>query len=145
VRTGPEPLVHVQRVIGAPIEEVFDALTDPAAMAEWFSPEGHARVEAEPHVGGRFMVVMVGRDVEIEHRGTFLEIDPPRRLVFTWSSRFTDGRDSQVAIDLTPTGDGTRLSLVHRLLTAEQAASHAGGWTRILDRLADRVAAHSTP
>jgi uncharacterized protein YndB with AHSA1/START domain len=87
-------------------------------------------------VGGALCVVMVGEDMRIEHRGEYLEIDPPRRLVFTWESVYTGGA-SLVTVTFDPdASDATRVVIVHSRLAPDAAASHAGGWTAILDRLA---------
>ena len=70
--------------------------------------------------------------------GTFQEIEPGKRIVFTWG--WESGMDlapgaSTVTITLEPDADGTSLRLVHEGLTAEQAAAHAEGWNHYLDRL----------
>jgi uncharacterized protein YndB with AHSA1/START domain len=75
----------------------------------------------------------------IEHHGEFVEIDRPRRLVFTWESMYTGGT-SLVTVTLEPEGpDETRVVVVHSRLTPDAAASHAGGWTGILERLAEQL------
>ena len=56
--TGNEEPIRLERLLSAPVEDVFDAMTDPARMADWFSPIGRAEVEADPVVGGRLHVVM---------------------------------------------------------------------------------------
>src|SRR5205814_1658836 len=71
-------------------------------------------------------------------RGEFVEVDKPRRLVFTWG---WDGNEalppglSTVEAELRPEGSGTSLRFVHRDLSPEQAASHAKGWDHYLERL----------
>ena len=90
---------------------------------------------------------MVGADREIEHVGEFLEVEPPHRLSFTWSSPYTGDRPSLVSIDLAATDGGTDLILRHGRLPAGAAASHRGGWGSMLERLAgllgsDEVESH---
>jgi len=71
--------------------------------------------------------------------GTCTEIEPGRRLVFTWGwEKSEDLRPgaSTVTITLEPEAGGTRVRLVHDGLTAEQAASHSEGWQHYMDRLA---------
>jgi uncharacterized protein YndB with AHSA1/START domain len=92
-------------------------------------------VANDPQPGGRFRVVMLGENTEIEHVGQYLELDPGRRLRFTWRSPYTGG-DSVVTVELEPARDGTRLTLVHDGLPDEHRRSHAGGWGQILDLLA---------
>jgi uncharacterized protein YndB with AHSA1/START domain len=77
-------------------------------------------------------------------RGEFVEVDPPRRVVFTWgwdrSERPVPPGSSTVEVVLEPAGDGTRLTLRHSgLPDEEQVAQHGHGWEHYLERL--RVAA----
>jgi uncharacterized protein YndB with AHSA1/START domain len=101
----------------------------------------HAVLEPEP--GGQFTVDINGVPV----RGRYLVVDPPHRLVLTWghagSDAFPPG-STTVEITLTPSEDGTLLSVEHRDLPAEQAPRHAIGWPHFLDRLVT-VAAGRNP
>lgn len=137
--TGNGEPIRLERLLSAPVEDVFDAMTDPARMADWFSAVGHAEVETDPVVGGRLQVVMVDGDVRIEHQGEFLEVRRPSRLVFTWRSRYTDDRATVVTVELSDEGGKTRLVLEHDGLSRDARASHEGGWSAILDRLSTAV------
>ncbi len=70
--------------------------------------------------------------------GTFTEVEPGRRVVFTWgwegSAEVPPGA-STVTITLEPAAGGTMVHLVHEGLTGEQEASHAAGWNHYLGRL----------
>lgn len=134
--TAPAPRVRLERMLPSPIEDVFAAWTDPQAMAQWLSPTGRAEVEADVRVGGRLRVVMVGDGRRIEHTGEYREVDPPRRLVFSWISPYTGGEPSLVTVRLTAESDTeTHLVLVHEHLPADAVESHGGGWSGILDNL----------
>jgi uncharacterized protein YndB with AHSA1/START domain len=139
--TDASEVIRLERLLPAPIDEVFDALTDATRMADWFSPVGRAEVEAEPAVGGRLRVVMIDEHVRLEHDGEFLEVRRPTRLSFTWRSRFTGDRPTVVTVDLSDEEGKTRLVLRHDRLPPDERASHAGGWGAILDRLSASVAA----
>ena len=128
--------IEIRRLLPAPPERVFAAWTDASWLARWMSPTGHARVDADPRPGGRLNVVMVGDGREIEHVGEFLDVEPPHRLSFTWSSPYTGSQPSLVTVDLVPAGDGTELRLCHERLRPGAAASHRGGWGSMLERLA---------
>lgn len=133
-------VVRVDRRIPASPDAVFRAWTEPERMGRWLSPMGHAEAEADVRVGGSFTIVMVGDGQRIEHTGEYLEVDPPRRLVFTWASPYTGPGRTVVTVTLEPDGDGTNLTLVHEGLSAEAADSHAGGWETITARLEDHLA-----
>jgi len=127
--------VRLERSFEAPPERVYDAWLDPAVLATWMSPVGHAVVSVDARPGGRFRIVMVGEGRELEHVGRYRELVPGRRLVFTWRSPFTGG-DSVVTVELGRSNRGTALTLVHEHLPADQVLPHTGGWVAMLDRLA---------
>jgi uncharacterized protein YndB with AHSA1/START domain len=131
--------VELRRVLPVSPDEVFAAWTDPELMSQWLSPVGHAEVEVDLRVGGRFRLVMVGEDRRIEHTGEYLEIIPPSRLAFTWVSPYTGPEPTVVTIELQAAADGTELLLTHERLPRDQVEPYAGGWGRILDRLAEEV------
>jgi uncharacterized protein YndB with AHSA1/START domain len=70
-----------------------------------------------------------------------VEIEPPRRLVFTWgwepgSGSAVSPGSTTVEFELIPDGAGTTLRFTHRgLKSAEAAESHAHGWDHYLARL----------
>jgi uncharacterized protein YndB with AHSA1/START domain len=131
------PVVRLERLLAASRERVYAAWIEPALLGKWMAPRGHAEVSLDPRVGGALHVVMADAGVRIEHHGEFLELDPPRRLRFTWMSPYTGSEPSVVTVELSAEGDRTRLVLLHERLPADTAASHAGGWSAIVDRLAD--------
>jgi uncharacterized protein YndB with AHSA1/START domain len=136
---GPDA-VEIHRRLPAPVGEVFQWWTDPERLREWMSPVGTVEAEVDLRVGGKIRIVMRGDGMEIEHLGTYLKIEPPRRLVFTWTSPYTGPRPSIVTLELEPDGVGaTRLHLVHQQLPKAATASHRGGWGAMLDRLGDRL------
>jgi uncharacterized protein YndB with AHSA1/START domain len=97
-----------EEVLPHPVEAVWGALTDAAAISEWLM----ATTDFRPQVGARFRM-QTGRlsadgwvDAEV------LELDPPRRMVWAWS--VNDGRPpTTVTFELASEADGTRLTLTH--------------------------------
>lgn len=137
--TGPG-VIEMRRSLPAPIAEVFRWWTDPELLQQWMSPMGTVDAEIDLRVGGALRIVMRGGGTVIEHLGQFVEIEPPRRLVFTWESPYTGGKPSLVSVELEPEGDrGTRLRLVHAELPEPAAESHRGGWGGMIDRLARQL------
>src|SRR5216683_7976116 len=136
-------VVKVTRRIGAEPNEVFDAWLDPDGMRVWMCP-GDARfvaAEVEPRVGGRFRIVMGREPGGVEHTGEYRELHRGRRLVFTWISENTFGRETLVTIELRPIGDETEVTLTHEgLPNEEQRKGHEGGWRSIVDKLALAIA-----
>ena len=75
------------REFGAPIELVFDVLTKPEHVSNWFAPFTDQVTECsiDLRVGGNYHYVMVTDDgTECSFRGTYLEVEPPTRTVATW-------------------------------------------------------------
>jgi uncharacterized protein YndB with AHSA1/START domain len=84
----PSELVIVTtREFEAPIELVFDVLTEPEHVRHWFAPfEDEMTVcSMDLRVGGDYHMVFVTPDrKECSFRGTYLEVEPPARIVQTW-------------------------------------------------------------
>jgi uncharacterized protein YndB with AHSA1/START domain len=75
-----------------------------------------------------------------EVSGTYVEVDRPRKLVFTWNGPLTNNVNTLVTVELYPRGDETDLVLTHeRLPTPAIVEGHTRGWGHILDHLADAV------
>ncbi|WP_426997770.1 TIGR03086 family metal-binding protein [Pseudarthrobacter sp. N5] len=112
-------------------DEAFALITEPERLRRWQTVA--ARVDLR--IGGEYRwTVTPGHHAT----GTFQEIEPGKRVVFTWG--WESGMDlapgaSTVTITLEPDAEGTSLRLVHDGLTAEQATAHAEGWNHYLGRL----------
>src|SRR4051812_12229972 len=114
-------------------EKVFDAWLDPKVAGRFLfaTPGGEMiRAETDPRVGGRF--VFVDRRPEhgdVEHVGEYLEIDRPRRLVFTFAVPQYDPGDTTVTLDFRPDGDGCVVTLNHAGVLEEWVKQTVQGWT----------------
>src|SRR5262245_53976208 len=105
MKASPHKLV-IKRILSAPRERVFSALTDPAKMAKWFigMETGQAKVTSDFRVGGKYSVEMSNTEEKCVPCGEYLEIVPPEKLSFTWS---VDGKvkNSKVTIELFAKGN----------------------------------------
>ena len=139
-RPTDDTTLMIRRSYDTDAATLFRALTDPEALKEWFGP-GAAKVHhasSDLRVGGKWAIEMTGDNCE-EHNisGEYIEIDAPRKVVFTWAWRSTPDRVSQVTFALSPAGEGrTTLTLTHeRLHNAEIRDKHVFGWNGSLDKL----------
>jgi uncharacterized protein YndB with AHSA1/START domain len=137
--TDVKPSLTLERRLNAAPAKVFSAWTDPKKIGRWFCPVACEPVlaESDARVGGRYRIVVRAQSGE-EHdvSGTFREIVPNRKLVFTWAWRTTPERESLVTVELAPDGDGTMLTLTHDRFFDEAARDrHRSGWRPLLDRL----------
>jgi uncharacterized protein YndB with AHSA1/START domain len=139
----PGPVVQIRRRVQAGAEEIFDLWTKPELMVRWMSPYPgavHCKASCDPRPGGAFSLVMTSEESRREVSGTYLEVDRPRKLVFTWSGPLTNNVNTLVTVELIPRGDETDLVLTHeRLPTPAICEGHTKGWGNILDHLGDVV------
>jgi uncharacterized protein YndB with AHSA1/START domain len=133
--------VQIRRRVQATAEEIFDLWTKPELMVQWMSPFPGAvdcKASADLRPGGAFSLFMASADASREVSGTYVQIDPPRKLVFTWAGPLTNHVNTLVTLELTPQGDETDLVLTHeRLPTQAIVEGHTRGWGHILDHLAE--------
>jgi uncharacterized protein YndB with AHSA1/START domain len=127
--------------IAASPETVWEFFVDPEKLVRWKG----MKADLDPRPGGiYFCEVIPGHTA----RGEYVELDKPRRVVFTWGWDNEEGvppGSSTIEVELTPEGEGTSLHFVHRdLPTTESAESHAHGWDHYLPRL-EIVAAGGDP
>jgi len=122
-------------------EQVWRALTDSAALAEWMFPNDFA-----PRVGHHFTFQVppnpkAGFDGLVV-RCEVLECEPPSRLAFSWSAAGLEG--TRVSFRLEPDGEGTRVLIEHSgfdVSWPDQAVRGAEfGWTKMLGQLPAVVA-----
>jgi uncharacterized protein YndB with AHSA1/START domain len=128
--------VVVTRWIAASPPTVFAFFTDSERWAAWQGVGG----TVDARVGGQLRVIMPDAAAA---SGQFIEVVPPRRIVFTWGWEGNEipvpPRSSTVMIELEPADNGTLLRLTHSGLPADVGELHRKGWERYLDRLARRA------
>lgn len=128
---------RMTRRFDASPERVFDAWLDPDKAGRFLfaTPEGEmVRVEIDARVGGRYSIVDRRDGEDVEHTGEYLEIDRPRRLVFTLQVPLYSEEADRVTIEVAPAEGGSELTLIHEV-SPEWADQVEGGWTLILDGL----------
>jgi uncharacterized protein YndB with AHSA1/START domain len=136
----PDEVLEFERTFDAPLALVWKLWKDPEHMVRWHGPEGYWLTECsiDFRVGGRWARCM-SRAADHAHRiwGEYLEIDEPRRLVFTYINDF-DEHETVVSLDFAEV-DGKTLMHFRQapFLTVEERDSHGWGWMSGLDLLAD--------
>src|SRR5204862_4270471 len=111
----------VCRIAFQPAESMVDLLDSP------FGPAQEQAVAQLPPGGGRVM------------SGRFVEVDPPRRVAFTWGWEHdlyaVPPQSTEVEVSLVPGDDITIVRLVHRRLPDAAATTlHRAGWAHYLAR-----------
>jgi uncharacterized protein YndB with AHSA1/START domain len=121
---------------------VFRAWIEPEALEHWFRPKGMSVSvsKLEARVGGSFRFDLENGSSIV---GTYLQIVPPEKLVFTWSGGATQDKETVVTLDFLDQGPVTEVVLTHeRLSTPELRALFGSGWQPLLDALAEVLSTH---
>jgi|RhiMethySRZTD1v2_1073278.scaffolds.fasta_scaffold26158_2 uncharacterized protein YndB with AHSA1/START domain len=122
--------------IEAPPERVYRALAS-EEVVKWWGAEGLYQTTewtGEVKPGGKWRAAGQGADGKpFSVGGEYLETDPPRKLVYTWSPDWDPGKPTVVTYRLEAIEGGTRVTLRHTGFTSQQScAGHADGWMRVL-------------
>ena len=141
MQTDPDS-IRSSLYIDAPPETVFRALTDAKQLLQWWGSETSYRstdwtVDVRP--GGRWRSKgsnVAGRPFLVE--GEYVEVEPPRRLSYTWKPSWVDVPATLVVWELAPEGRGTRVVTVHSGFTGHPRAleDHRSGWPSVIGWLA---------
>jgi len=142
-----DDLVRLIRIIDAPREEVFRAWTEPDQIRQWWGPGEFTCPEAEVDLrpGGSYRLAMqpTAGDALIVG-GTYREVEPPVRLVYTWrweTGPAADGSESLVTVEFHARGGQTELILTHtEFPDSHGAAPYQMGWEGGLDKFKALVA-----
>lgn len=132
--TPDNDVVVVEIFISAQRERIFQALTDPAQAAQWWGRKDQYyfnQFTMDVRPGGKWSASGGSAKLgELNIRGEFLEIDPPRRLAYTWNSSWMPV-ETQVLWELETQQNGTLVKLTHSGFAgdAQQAQGHSDGWS----------------
>jgi uncharacterized protein YndB with AHSA1/START domain len=122
-----------------PAERVFDAWLDPAKVRSWAARPVAGmrfidvrRIEIDPRVGGKFTFSDMREEGEAVHWGHYLEIDRPRKLVFTWFTSDEEEQENNSVVTLTieALANGCRTTMLHSMdeRWAEYVEQTAEAW-----------------
>jgi uncharacterized protein YndB with AHSA1/START domain len=143
-------VVRVTRTLRAAPQDVYDAWTQADRLQEWLCPGPGFVSEAtcDPVVGGRYRIVKVLTGGVDEVTGEYLIVEPPHRLVFTWTAGSTDGQPTRVTVTLGATrangatgaesggGPWTEMTILHeRLPTRRVHTGASAAWADLAEKL----------
>ncbi|MGZ4725097.1 MAG: SRPBCC family protein [Ilumatobacteraceae bacterium] len=128
---GEPPVIEQTTRIAAAPETVWKFWTEPALMCQWLG----VRAEVVAELGGIFRVTMGDGPVM---RGQFVEVDPPRRLIFTFGweqnphgEQLSPG-STRVEVRLVPDDGDTIVTLRHWGVPDDAADDHREGWRYLI-------------
>jgi len=148
---GSEMHLRVRRVFAAPREKVYRAWVERAGLEQWMCRDVATHrvkyLELEVKTGGRYVMEVTDTATGEVYlgQGTFRQVSPPEKLVFTWAwkKRQSDGSDvslepeTQVTVEFWERGSSTEVLLTHEFFKTEKAAKATEeGWKGCFDALA---------
>lgn len=142
--------VRIARTLAARRERVFQAWIDPQAIRDWFIEPDDAQWTGEPQVdartGGTYHFSGVSRGKPWSIHGTYREVTPPERLVFTWEWEDHPepgmSGDTLVTVELFDRNGQTELVLTQERFPSEASREeHREGWEGCLASMDRRLQA----
>jgi uncharacterized protein YndB with AHSA1/START domain len=134
-RRGETSVVEYEVRVEAQPETVFPFFTDPEKMVRWIG----IGATLDPRPGGVFSL---NTGAEYFLAGTYVAVEPPRRIAFTWGyANFPEepnpmpAGSTTVEVELVPDGDATIVRLTHEVPSALDDF-HTMGWEHYFNRLA---------
>jgi uncharacterized protein YndB with AHSA1/START domain len=126
----------IERTFNAPVEKIWNAITDKNEMKQWYFD----LVEFKPEAGFRFQFNGHGKDGHKEylHLCEVSEVVKQKKLTYRWRYDGYEG-NSFVSFELFAEGNKTKLKLTHIGLETFPAANpdfakenFIDGWTQII-------------
>ena len=125
--------------IAASAERIFDALTTPEQLVEWWGdPKVYVceRWDVDLRSGGRYRCVGKSADGSaFTLEGEYLEVDRPRKLVYSWKPSWEEMEPATiVTIEIETTAAGAHLRMTHSGFAgyADARERHSQGWPLVL-------------
>jgi uncharacterized protein YndB with AHSA1/START domain len=146
--TTTQPLIlKVSHLIKASRERIFAAWTSPKEIVKWMTPDPTQCLSAaiDLRVGGKYLIQLKSdNSEETKVHGIYKEINPPSRLVFTWTGMnclpAMEGMNTEVTVDLIEQAGGTLVQITHVGFPDEEVRDrHVHGWEGSLVNLAKVV------
>lgn len=137
--------------IAAPAERVFSALTNGAEVVKWWGQDGVYWTEqwVMPLEAGKSWRAS-GKNADgtpFSVEGEIVEVDAPRKLVWTWRAAWDGGNETRITYRLEPIEGGTRVIVRHEGFAdrVDSCRGHGEGWERVLGWMSGHVGAGSAP
>ena len=147
----PDRMLRMTRRFNAAPERVFDAWISPATVRKWLfaSPADETYTATiDARVGGAYTITARREGVDYTASGQYLEIDRPRRVVFTFEMRQFSPNTDRITVELAPDGTGCTMLFTQEgidiaqelALTAGQVSGSEIGWSNMFEALAQQLA-----
>jgi uncharacterized protein YndB with AHSA1/START domain len=131
--------LRLQRHFDSSPERVFDAWVNPETVRKWLftTPASEKNTtEVDARVGGKWSIVDRRDGVDYRALGEYVEIDRPRRLVFTFGMPQFSSEFARVIVEIAPEGNGSLLTVIHESLPSSHVRETERGWSDMFTALA---------
>ena len=127
--------IRVACRLGLSPERLFEAWLAPGTACKWLfasasRPLAHAEIDAR--IAGGFRFIEADHGDAIEHTGKYIEIERPRRLVFTLHAGRHLPVATRVIVEIVPVGRHSHVTVIHENLPVEEANRMECRWTGML-------------
>jgi uncharacterized protein YndB with AHSA1/START domain len=142
----PQTSLQIKRTVSAPRERVYQAWTDAKQFALWFHPTTDYTTmvtQMDLRAAGAYRVEMHHKGGYVHTLwGTYKEVKPPEKLVFTWRWQREDAPpETLVTVEFHDLGPSTEICITHSNFTNDEDRNkHNEGWTGCLGQLAKYLA-----
>jgi uncharacterized protein YndB with AHSA1/START domain len=130
-----ENAIHIRRTFSAPRPEVYRAWTEAEKLSRWLgrpNPQYACRVlEQDLRVGGKYRIEVTSPEGQLYLLyGTYKEVRPEEKLVFTWAWETDPGfGETLVTVEFRDLGSSTEVALTHEFFASKEALEgHSAGW-----------------
>ena len=133
----------VTRTLNAPAHLVFEAWTKAELFQRWWVPKSYGlnlvRCDMDVRVGGEYRLAFLHEGAEMEFFGTYVEVTPPSRLV--WTNDEGDAGQTITTVTFEEVDGKTRLT-VHDLYPSAEAADNGAiaAMPEVLEQLEEFLA-----
>lgn len=122
----------------APAAAVWQAWTDPRRLG-WFGSDPAGTVieaQADARRGGSYRVTFENSNgSRYTAQGTYLIVEPHRRLEFTWTWAGLEHHTERVRVALSPEGTGTVMVFEHLDIDPNTSHGYLEGWKTTFEKL----------
>lgn len=135
----PGKTLHLERMFEVPQDRVFKAWSSSEAVSKWFglSPDAETKADVDFREGGSY--VLKSGDYTV--RGTYKEISPHDKIIFTWLwDHDQEVPEMLVSLEFTATHTGTKMTLIHdNIADQERLEQHKYGWEIAFPKMTESV------
>ncbi len=140
--TATKMSLNLTRTYPVPVDQVWDAWTDPEKVRQWYAPGTFEipEIEMDVRVNGEYRLIMHNASSGVSQTlsGAYREVEPARKLVYTWQWENDRGESPATLVTVTfAESDGeTEVRIVHDLFPDNaMREQHFQGWTACLEQL----------